>query len=237
MSVRVMTAVWAITLPDSEKLVLLALADCANDEGVCWPSMATLAAKCSKSDRTVQAAIKALVGKGHLTRNEILGKGCNYTVHPRSGCAPEAAAPRKDFTPEAIADTPEAASDKPSRTIIPKKDKPSLGKRATKIPSDFAPVMSGKTASVVAGWPPGKFADVVEHFIDHHTAKGTLSHDWQASWRTWVKNDAKWEPRNGRSNGKPLGGNQSSDGLSPTTRAARRVFGAPEAGHERAVRQ
>jgi len=107
-----MTAVWAVTLPDSEKLVLLALADCANDEGDCWPSMATLARKCSKSDRTVQASIKELVAKGHLTRNEVAGKGCKYIVHPRSDVTPEAASPPKRTTP-----TPEAASDKPSRTI------------------------------------------------------------------------------------------------------------------------
>ena len=100
MSVRVMTAVWALSLPDSEKLVLLALADCANDEGGCWPSMRTLATKCSKSDRTIQGAIKALAQAGHLTRNETIGKGCSYVVHPRSRC-----------TPEAATDTPEAASD------------------------------------------------------------------------------------------------------------------------------
>ncbi len=41
MSIKIMTAVWNLDLPDSEKLALLALADCANDEGLCWPSMAT----------------------------------------------------------------------------------------------------------------------------------------------------------------------------------------------------
>lgn len=98
MSVRVMTKVWEITLPDSEKLVLLALADCANDEGGCWPSMATLSKKCSKSERTVQGAIKALVATGHLTRNEVPGKGCNYVVHPRSDCTPAETAPPQGTT-------------------------------------------------------------------------------------------------------------------------------------------
>jgi hypothetical protein len=37
-----MTLVWELELPDSEKLVLLALADCANDEGHCWPGMNAL---------------------------------------------------------------------------------------------------------------------------------------------------------------------------------------------------
>lgn len=82
MSIRIMTAVWDTQLPDSEKIVLLALADCANDEGLCWPSMATLTAKCSKSDRTIQAAIKSLAAAGHLTREERPGKGCRYTIHP-----------------------------------------------------------------------------------------------------------------------------------------------------------
>jgi hypothetical protein len=111
-SVRVMTQVWALDLPDSEKIVLLALADCANDEGHCWPGMKSLVKKCSKTDRTVQAAIKALCDAGHLTRREVLGKGCNYTVHPRSDFTPEQASP-----PKATTQTPEAVSGKPSRTV------------------------------------------------------------------------------------------------------------------------
>ncbi len=107
-----MTAVWALDLPDSEKIVLLALADCANDEGHCWPSIRTLTVKCSKTDRTIQTAIKSLVVAGHLTRREVPGKGCNYSVHPRSDDAPVVISPPKGAT-----QTPEAVSDKPSRTI------------------------------------------------------------------------------------------------------------------------
>lgn len=114
MSIRIMTAVWEVELPDSEKIVLLALADSANDEGGCWPSMASLARKCSKSDRTVQAAVKALEDKGHITRDVRPGRGVFYHVHPRSGCTPEEIAP-----PKPLPVTPEAASDKPSRTNIP----------------------------------------------------------------------------------------------------------------------
>ena len=119
MSVRIMSLVWEMELPDSEKIVLLALADCANDEGHCWPGMPSLVKKCCKSDRTIQAAIRTLCAKGHLTRREVVGKGCNYTVHPivrfaspRTGFAPEAASP-----PKPLAQTPEAVSGKPSRTV------------------------------------------------------------------------------------------------------------------------
>lgn len=112
MSVRIMTLVWEMDLPDSDKLVLLALADCANDEGHCWPSVRSLVSKCSKSERTIQASIKRLEAEGHLIRREVPGKGCNYTVLPRSSCAPAKNAPPQRTTP-----TPAAAADKPSRTI------------------------------------------------------------------------------------------------------------------------
>lgn len=117
MSIRVMTAVWSIDLPDSQKIVLLALADCANDEGLCWPSMASLAKKCSKGERTVQGVIRELVAAGHLTRTEVVGKGCRYVVHPRSDCAPQPLHPRKDCTPppQPLRDTPAAAAPKPSK--------------------------------------------------------------------------------------------------------------------------
>jgi hypothetical protein len=112
-----MSLVWQLELPDSEKIVLLALADCANDEGHCWPGMPSLVRKCSKTDRTIQASIKKLCDAGHLTRREVPGKGCNYTVHPRSGFAPEVASPRSDCAqpPKSVRDTPEATSGKPSK--------------------------------------------------------------------------------------------------------------------------
>ena len=167
-------------LPDSEKIVLLALADCANDEGGCWPSMATLAKKCSKSDRTVQASIKKLVKAGHLTRNETPGKGCSYTVHPRSSFTPEAASP-----PKPSHHTPEAASDKPSMNHqSPTKSSTSTEKRARKVvdfpcpenvdPIDWQGLIANRKAKRAAlsegahrqiigkltkwadaGWPPG----------------------------------------------------------------------------------
>ena len=52
MSVRIMSQVWEIpTVKGTEKLVLLALADNANDEGIAWPSIGTIARKCGVSRR------------------------------------------------------------------------------------------------------------------------------------------------------------------------------------------
>jgi hypothetical protein len=60
MSIRVMTWAWSKALSPTSKLVLMALADIADDLGVCWPSHPTLAAKCSLSDRTLRRILSLL---------------------------------------------------------------------------------------------------------------------------------------------------------------------------------
>jgi hypothetical protein len=52
-----MTWAWSAALPPTSKLVLMALADIADDLGVCWPSHPTLAAKCSLTDRTLRRVL------------------------------------------------------------------------------------------------------------------------------------------------------------------------------------
>ena len=59
-----MNAVWDLPYTDSQKIVMLALADQANDEGMCWPSIATLARRCSKAERTVQVTLRQLEASG-----------------------------------------------------------------------------------------------------------------------------------------------------------------------------
>ena len=194
MSVRVMTAVWEITLPDSDKIVLLALADCANDEGYCWPSMATLAKKCSKTDRTVQASVKSLVAAGHLTRNEVPGKGCSYVVHPRSDCAPKPVRPEAASPPKGTTLTPEAASDKPSRTIKIKQTQDASAFDAGWEPAEFG--LKTKSREIVDGWPPGELESQIEHFTAHHRSKGSKFKDWQDAWSTWVLNSRRFGGRN-----------------------------------------
>jgi hypothetical protein len=215
-SVRVMSLVWEINLPDSEKIVLLALADCANDEGQCWPSMATLARKCSKTDRTVQAAMKSLVTAGHVTRIEVPGRGCRYCVHPviasekaspPKPLPPEAASPRKRFPPKGATGTPEAASDKPSRTIIPSDADASSGKRATRLPADWQPDLfqPGTVAfDTVSRWEPGMLERELSKFRDHWAAASgstARKHDWQAAWRTWVIKSDEWQQKRGSNAG------------------------------------
>lgn len=68
MSVRVMTWVWEHSRAEGlHRLVLLAIADSADDTGAnAWPSVATIAAKCRISERTVQRTVQALADDGQL---------------------------------------------------------------------------------------------------------------------------------------------------------------------------
>ncbi len=74
MSIKVMTEVWdSSSAKGSARLVLLSLADHANDEGYCYPSIARLARKSVLSERNVQLVLGELEARGELVR--LLGTG------------------------------------------------------------------------------------------------------------------------------------------------------------------
>ena len=78
MSIRLMSEVWRTKLPTVEKMVLLVIADHANDEGTeAWPSQATIATKASISVRTVQRAVNSLVSSGFLRLEKHAGGSAN----------------------------------------------------------------------------------------------------------------------------------------------------------------
>lgn len=60
MSIRYMNWAWELELPPVEKLVLLKLADNANDSGGSYPSIKLVAQQCSISARTAQRVVKRL---------------------------------------------------------------------------------------------------------------------------------------------------------------------------------
>ena len=57
---------WQQDLTPTPKLILMALADAADDHGVCWPSVLTVANKCGVSTRTVRRVMQVLVADGFL---------------------------------------------------------------------------------------------------------------------------------------------------------------------------
>ena len=74
MSIDAMKWAWKIKkISSTQKIVLLALADRANEDAICWPSISALADACCLTTRAVVNSINSLNAKGVLER---ISKGC-----------------------------------------------------------------------------------------------------------------------------------------------------------------
>ena len=70
MSIRLMSQIWENRdrqLTGSKMVILLCLADHANDDGECWPSIARLAERARIDPSNVTRHINELEGAGYLT--------------------------------------------------------------------------------------------------------------------------------------------------------------------------
>lgn len=187
MSIRIMSAVWYLDLASSQKIVLLALADCASDDGDCWPSVATLARKSSKSERTVQGMLADLEAAGHITRRQVVGKGCRYRIHPRSSLAPAESAPPQNLRqpPQNLRHTPAETAPKPSLNHQePSETKTDAGEPA----DDGKPDGGGNAKPKVSAAKPPKTErvahDMPEGWTPQPFGKGTKSREVVDGWST-----------------------------------------------------
>ncbi len=70
MSVKAMSWAWEQDVPMSSKGVLLALADHADNDGICWPGVRSVAEKCRMSPSTVRYHLRILRRSGLLFAEE-----------------------------------------------------------------------------------------------------------------------------------------------------------------------
>lgn len=132
MSTIIMSQCWPLQgLSVTQKAVLISLADQANDDGVCWPAVGTIAARCCMSARAVRSAMDHLEAVGLLARDRRFNSSTVYKVTPanfdkaaapskagrksgKAGTAPGAgAAPHAGGAPAAGGDAPHAGGDAP----------------------------------------------------------------------------------------------------------------------------
>lgn len=72
MSVHYSSLIWDIVMPNSgRKLVALALADQANDDGICWPSLRKLASRCQMRPEAIRDHLKHLCAIGIVSREAV----------------------------------------------------------------------------------------------------------------------------------------------------------------------
>jgi len=130
MSTIIMSQCWPLqSLSVTQKAVLISLADQANDDGVCWPAVGTIAKRCCMSARAVRDAMDHLELVGLLSRERRFNSSSVYVVTPakfdasaapskgkrkagKAGDAPGAgAAPHAGGAPAAPGDAPDAGGE------------------------------------------------------------------------------------------------------------------------------
>ncbi len=115
-----MSACWPLQgLTPAQKAVLISLADNANDEGVCWPSVAKIAERTCLSERAVQQAIKVLNECKALSIEARQGRSTMFTVTPAAFAPPQKVHPRRKCTPAGSAPTPADAAPQPPQEMHP----------------------------------------------------------------------------------------------------------------------
>jgi len=124
MSTIIMSHCWPMVgMSPAQKAVLISLADQANDDGYCWPSVGTIAKRTCLSERAVQGAIKWLQSAGLLSSDERRGTSSVYRITPAAYAPPQEmrpadAAPRGAGNapppPQMLRPTPADAAPKPS---------------------------------------------------------------------------------------------------------------------------
>ena len=133
MSIRAMQAVFDSSQQKAgHRLVLLTIANCANDDGVAWPSLDHLAAMCNATRGYVKDAIKALCSAGELeviTRTAVSGASrSNYyhilvpgaassTYDPADYTSPATASPATPAQTRPPAQTPPPAATQPADSL------------------------------------------------------------------------------------------------------------------------
>lgn len=132
MSTIIMSQCWPLQgLSVTQKAVLISLADQANDDGVCWPAVGTIATRCCMSPRAVRTAMDHLEVVGLLTRAHRFNSSTVYNVTPANfdtaaapskgsrkagksgGASGAGAAPHAGGAPGAGGDAPAAGGDAP----------------------------------------------------------------------------------------------------------------------------
>lgn len=191
------------------KLVLVKLADNANDQGESWPSVPYIAEQCEMSERSVQNHINALVEMGLVrieSRKSANGLNQSNIYHLRLNAAVvsgESPAPYgANGSGTGAGDSPGGATgsdsgagaaprishdpviDPDNKNINPVRGK---AKSKTVMPENFAPSPEHADWAKTAGLD---VQDEFQKFSDYHASKGTQYADWNAGFNYWLRQAA-----------------------------------------------
>ncbi|WP_342315735.1 helix-turn-helix domain-containing protein [Lysobacter sp. FW306-1B-D06B] len=118
MSNEILSQCWKLRIPQTAKFVLISLADQADNDGICWPSVAFICERTSLCDRAVQKSLKWLREHSAIRiEANAAAKGKNlYTVTP-DNFTPEPVSPPHKVHPEPDSPSPERGSPPPPNVV------------------------------------------------------------------------------------------------------------------------
>ncbi|EBX8605367.1 hypothetical protein Sent03_03395 [Salmonella enterica] len=200
MSMNLMAKAMSIKVGNPlRKLVLIKLADNANDEGECWPSYQHIADQCEVSRSTVKSHIRALEDMGLLKREfrrkgELNQSNVFYLtldnaqqIPPESGGAGADRGGAGADRGGAGDDLGGGAGDDPRtyHSFEPVKEPLERKKKPSSMPEGFSPSASHQKMAEEFGI---SLQDEFDKFTDHHLSKGSKFIDWSRALNTWLRN-------------------------------------------------
>ncbi|EIO5856100.1 helix-turn-helix domain-containing protein [Salmonella enterica] len=207
MSMNLMAKAMSIKVGNPlRKLVLIKLADNANDEGECWPSYQHIADQCEVSRSTAKSHIRALEDMGLLKREfrrkgELNQSNVFYLtldnaqqIPPESGGAGADRGGAGADRGGAGADRGGAGADlgcgagaapRTYHSFEPVKEPLERKKKPSSMPEGFSPSASHQKMAEEFGI---SLQDEFDKFTDHHLSKGSKFIDWSRALNTWLRN-------------------------------------------------
>jgi DNA-binding transcriptional ArsR family regulator len=207
------------------KLVLLKLADNANDKGECFPSLANIARHTELNKRTVERHLKALEAAGLLSvRRQKHESGVNLPntyklemhreqgVDGGSGTQPLLAAESHGGSgTESSGVAAESRSNLSDRTS--QGTGQSSGARATRLPDDWCPKLTHYDLAKKLGLTAQQVDYEADKFRDHFASAGgqnARKRDWDRTFNNWLRKAAEYGKR--APTGKPSQGHRQGPG-------------------------
>ncbi|HEV7458885.1 MAG TPA: helix-turn-helix domain-containing protein [Roseococcus sp.] len=221
MSIQAIAWAWAIRTTPTRKLVLLALADHADQNGECYPSLARIAAHTGLSERGIRIALREMEADGTIETKHGGGNRASVYRLPvdgehsarrhRQDVPPSGRQPRHDMPPSPGHDMPPTGAPRageggttcrsPGHHVPPNRHRTISNRHGTKREAREtrapAPEPSPHRGHrLPEDWRPGPGAPPgdLEAFRDYWRAvpgAKGLKLDWDATWRTWQRREAQ----------------------------------------------
>ena len=189
MSIRIMAQLWDLEINSTDKFVALALADHADDSGICWPGQSGIAKKCGMSERTVIRAINSLEEKRIIAVDRRINPDNGHKLNNIYKFLPsDKLSPRPCDKNDAIHVT-QCHINHHVQSCTPKGDNKSYPQsKASQLPNDWKPSEQFYKDLELRQIPKPSQTQI-DKFVNYHAGKGTEIRDPDKLFTHWVIGD------------------------------------------------